>query len=270
VDPRRVAIAARLEGVKRILAVTGGKGGIGKSMISSTLALVLSESGLRTGLLDLTGPSDHVFLGFDTRFPSEKFGIEPPAHHGIRCMSIAHFAGESPVPLRGEDVTNALIEIFAITRWGELDVLVIDMPPGLGDATLEALRLLRRAEFLVVATHSRVVLETVRKTLRFFMECRASVVGVLENMRREDSSAVEELARRFGTPFLGSLPFDETLEEATGDISRLGATPVVAALRQCMRVLCAGKGQPEVRTGDGIQDWPERLERFESDGGKPS
>jgi ATP-binding protein involved in chromosome partitioning len=242
-DPRGASIETRLVGVERIVAVTGGKGGIGKSLISSALALVLSEEGLRTGLLDLdlTGPCDHVFLGFDTRLPSEKFGIEPTQHHGIRCMSIAHFAPTKPAPLRGEDVTNALIELLAITQWGELDVLVIDMPPGLGDATLDVLRLLGRAEFLVVATPSRVVLETVRKNLELLTEVGASMLGVVENMRRHSGSAVEELARRFDVPFLGSLPFDESVEEATGDIARLGATPVVGALRQRAGALFGSK-----------------------------
>jgi ATP-binding protein involved in chromosome partitioning len=229
--------------VKRIIAVTGGKGGIGKSLVSSTLAVVLSEAGLRTGLLDLdlTGPSDHVYLGFDTHLPAEVFGIEPPIHRGIRCMSIAHFAGQSPAPLRGEDVTNALIELLAITRWGDLDVLVMDMPPGLGDATLDAVRFLPRAEFLIVATRSRVVLDTVQRTLQFLTELGVPLVGVLENMRRDDSRAVEELALRFGAPFLGSLPFDETLEMALGDPSRLSATPVAAALRQSTKDLRSGQ-----------------------------
>jgi ATP-binding protein involved in chromosome partitioning len=240
-DPRPSIIATRLGGVKRIIAVTGGKGGIGKSLISSTLALVLSEMGLRTGLLDLDlmGPSDHVFLGVGTRFPSEEFGIHPPTHHHIHFMSIAHFAGESPSPLRGEDVTNALIELLAVTRWGDLDFLVIDMPPGLGDATLDALRLLRRAEFLVVATSSRVVLETVRKTLRLLTELGVGIMGVVENMRREDSPAVRRLALEFNVPFLGSLPLDKTLEGAVGNVSRLAATPAAAALRRCASVLFA-------------------------------
>ncbi len=242
-DPRRAGIERRLHSVKRIVAVTGGKGGIGKSLISSALALVLSERELSTGLLDLdlTGPCDHVFLGFETGLPSEVFGIEPVIHHGIRCMSMAHFVGERPVPLRGEDVSNALVELLAVTRWGELDVLVVDMPPGLGDAMLDALRLLRQAEFLVVATGSRVVLETVRRTLRMLSENGANVLGVLENMQREESVGVEELARCFGVPFLGSLPLDGGLEEAMGDVARLAATPVVAALRRRTGVI-SGSG----------------------------
>ena len=232
-DPRLAAVDRRLEGVKRILAVTGGKGGIGKSLVSSVLALVLAEKGHRAGLLDLdlTGPTDHVILGLDEGFPTEKFGLEPPVLAGIRFMSVSYFVGANPVPLRGADVTNALIEILAVTRWGELDALVIDMPPGLGDAMLDAVRLIRRAEYLVVATRSRVVLETVRRTLRFLVELRAPVVGVLENMSPGDSRAVRELAGSFGLPFLGALPRDETVEGAIGDLSRLARTPLVAALR---------------------------------------
>jgi ATP-binding protein involved in chromosome partitioning len=239
IDPRLSCIEERLAGVKRIFAVTGGKGGIGKSLVSTSLALVRSQGGSRTGLLDLdlTGPSDHVILGFETGFPAEEFGIDPPVLQGIRFMSIAHFAGEAPVPLRGADMTNALLEILAITRWGELDELVIDMPPGLGDATLDALRFLSRAEFVVVTTSSRVVLATVRRTLRFLTGLRARVVAVLENMEREPSSVVAELAREFDVPFLGALPFDDSVEQATGDPARLSRTRVVAALRECVAAL---------------------------------
>ncbi|MHC4667067.1 MAG: P-loop NTPase [Planctomycetota bacterium] len=221
--------------MRRILAITGGKGGIGKSLVSSTLALALARAQRRTGLfdLDLTGPSDHLFLGVDCGFPAEEFGVDPPLCHGIRFMSIAHFGGDAPAPLRGGDVTNALLELLAITRWGELDALVIDMPPGLGDATLDTVRLLRRAEFLVVTTPSRVVLETVQRTLRFLAEQQATVVGVLENMSRGPSTGARDLARRFARPFLGSLPFDESIEAAAGDAERLAATPFFAALEGC-------------------------------------
>ena len=132
-DPRTTVVSKRLRSVKRILAVTGGKGGVGKSLVASTLALSLAGQGRRAGLLDLdlTSPSDHLILGCDTRFPDEEFGVEPLSHHGIHFMSVACFAGGAPTPLRGADVTNALIELLAITRWGELDALVIDMPPGM-------------------------------------------------------------------------------------------------------------------------------------------
>lgn len=236
IDPRLAAVDARLEGVKRILAVTGGKGGIGKSFVASALSLVLAKEGRRVGILDLdfTSPSAHVILGFETGFPSEEFGIDPSDHRGIRCMSIAHFAGDAPAPMRGEDVTNALLELLAITRWGELDDLVIDMPPGLGDAALDAMRLLGRAEYVVVAGASRVVVESVRRTVRLLEEVGVPVLGVLENMHRRDNAAVATLAAEQGLPFLGSLPFDETIEDALGDVDALARTPAVVALRRAV------------------------------------
>jgi ATP-binding protein involved in chromosome partitioning len=232
-DPRASVVDKRLAGVNRILAVTGGKGGTGKSVVAATLALVLAEQGKRTGLLDLdlTGPSDHVVLGARTGFPTEEFGVEPPSVHGIGFMSLTHFAESDPVPLRGADYSGALLEILTITRWGELDFLVVDMPPGLGDATLDAVRLLPRAEYLAVATASRVVLETARKMLRLQGELQTRVRGLVENMRTSDAPAVRDLAAELGLPFLGALPFDESLEEAIGDPARLLRTAFAAALR---------------------------------------
>lgn len=231
-DPRRAAVDARLEGVKRIVAVTGGKGGIGKSFVSSALALASARAGRATGLLDLdfTSPSDHVILGFETGFPTEEFGIDPADHHGIRCMSIAHFAGDAPVPMRGDDVTNALLELLAITRWKELDLLVIDMPPGIGDAALDAMRLLERAEYVVVAGSSRVVLESVRRTVRLLQDVRVPILGIVENMRRKEDDGVRRLAEAQGLPVLGTVDFDETLEDALGDLDRLAATTAVRSL----------------------------------------
>ncbi len=233
-DPRLAGIDRRLGEVARILAVTGGKGGIGKSTVASILALVLAEGGMRTGLLDLdlTGPSDHVILGVDGQVPTEGFGLEPPLVHGTRFMSISYFLGQHSAPLRGIDVTNAIMELLAVTRWGALDVLVIDMPPGLGDVSLDLVRWLRRAEYLVVAGRSRVVLETVRRMLRFLTDLRLPIAGVVENMAHEQTEVVEQLARRFGVPFLGALPFDADFEEANGDVSRLPRTVLAGAVRE--------------------------------------
>jgi ATP-binding protein involved in chromosome partitioning len=233
-DPRLIAIPKRLERVSRILAVTGGKGGIGKSLVASTLALLSAEQKRKTGLLDLdlTSPTDHLLLGATNRFPAEEFGIEPLDVHGVGFMSVALFVGERPTPLRGADVTNALVEILAVTRWGARDLLVVDMPPGLGDATLDAIHLLPRAEYLVVAVDSRLVLESVGRTLAFLGERGATVVGVVENMSRgEGAGAAHDLARRFGVPFTGSLPWDDRIEEAIGDPARLLRTPFAEALR---------------------------------------
>lgn len=225
-DPRAGIIDRRVSGVGRIIAVTGGKGGIGKSQVATGLALVLAHADRRVGLLDLdfTGPCDHIALGAAGGFPEEEFGITPPVVGGIHFMSITHFIGNDPAPLRGADMSNALIELLAITQWGDLDCLVIDMPPGLGDATLDVVRLLPRAEYLVVATRSRLVVETVRRTLELLRRLQTPMLGVVENMARSDSDRVPDLAARFGVPFLGSLPFDEELEEALGDPDQLANT----------------------------------------------
>jgi ATP-binding protein involved in chromosome partitioning len=231
-DPRLAVIEERLERVGRIVAVTGGKGGIGKSVVSSTLALTLGESA-RAGLLDLdlTSPCDHLILGVDGQFPEEKAGIVPPVVHGVHFMSVSYFSGSHPAPLRGQDFSSALIELLAITQWGELDVLVVDMPPGIADAALDAVRLLRRAEHLVVATGSRIVVETVQRTLVLMKQIDAQVIGLIENMQRGEGDLVRVLAQDNGVPYLGAVPFDPAVEDATGDPDRLAATEVARTLR---------------------------------------
>jgi len=232
IDPRLGVVRPRLSGVRRILPVTGGKGGIGKSLVASLLALDLARRGRTVGLLDLdfTGPCDHLILGIPAGFPAEEFGIEPPLHHGIHFMSISIFAGEQPAPLRGAAVSSALLEMLAITRWGELDFLVIDMPPGLGDMALDAVRLLDRAEYLTVATASRVVVETVRRSLTLLRELERRVVGVVENMQCVETTAVHDLAETFRTPYLGAIPFDAAVEPALGDADALLRTDAATAI----------------------------------------
>lgn len=233
VDPRLAVLEDRLASCRRIVAVTGGKGGIGKSFVASTLALVLARSGRRTGLLDLdfTGPCDHLFLGAAEAYPTEEWGIEPPDVAGVRFLTVASFVKDRPAPLRGPDVTSAFVELLAVTRWGELDVLVVDMPPGIGDALLDAVRILRRAEYLVVANPSKVVVETVRRTVRLLAELRAPIVGVLENMARGDDATVRALARECGVRYLGAVPWDAALEAAIGDPDALVRTDAASALR---------------------------------------
>jgi ATP-binding protein involved in chromosome partitioning len=232
-DPRPAVIQRRLEQTGRIIAVTGGKGGIGKSMVSCCLALTLASQGRRVGLLDLdlTGPCDHVILGADSQFPEERFGLVPPLHSDIRFMSISHFTGDDPAPLRGADVSNAIIELLTVVQWGELDLLVIDMPPGLGDALLDAARLLRRAEFLVVSTASQVVVRTVMRTLRLLRQLGAPVLGVVENMQRTGTGEVADLAAAAGVAFWGSLPYDEELELALGRPQLMAETRMMTALQ---------------------------------------
>ena len=183
----------------------------------------------------MTGPCGHVILGVDREFPEEEFGVRPPAIHGVPFMSVAYFTRSEPAPLRGADVSNALIELLAITRWCELEFLVIDMPPGLGDTTLDVVRLLPRAEYLVVATASQVVVETVRRTLRLLTRLESRILGCVDNMHRGKSNAVEQLSGETGVPFLGTVPFDDQIESAMGDPGRLVRSPIAAALRGIAR-----------------------------------
>ena len=232
IDPRTFAIEERLAGVSRIVGVTGSKGGIGKSVVASTLALSLADRGRRVGLFDLdfTSPSDQVVLGVDRGFPDEQFGIEPHLVHGIAMMSVAFFAGNTAVPLRGDAATSALIELLAVTRWGELDVLVLDMPPGLGDTSLDVIHLLPSLEFLLVGNGSRVVIESVWRALQLFGELKVPMVGLLENMSRGSDRAVQNLAAAAPVPFLGSVPYDTGLEAALGDVDLLRQTALYSAV----------------------------------------
>ena len=222
-DPRLVIINKRIINVDRLIAVSGGKGGIGKSMVSSTLALTLSKLGYKVGLLDLDfcSPSAHVILGINGIYPEEKNGIIPPEIYGMKFMSVVYYAGNNPSPLRGIDVSNAIIELLAITLWDKLDFLVIDMPPGIGDALLDTIRLMKRAEFLIVTTQSIVTLETVKKVLSLLKELRMPIIGIIENMKFKDSSLVKEQLKRFNLPVLGEILFDKDLEESLGNINKL-------------------------------------------------
>lgn len=231
-DPRVNVINKRLEGIKRIFAVSGGKGGIGKSQTAAALALYLSNQNYRVGLLDLDfcGPSSHVILGIDGAFPEEDMGIIPPLAGGISFMSITFFSGGQASPLRGGEISNAIIEILAITRWGPLDFLIIDMPPGTGDPTLDVIRLMERVEFLLVTTPSRVAQEVLKKELSVLKELNIPVIGVLENMKTKKNSSTGDVVSKLQVPFLGSIEFDEDLEDALGNPDKLLDTVFVKQL----------------------------------------
>jgi ATP-binding protein involved in chromosome partitioning len=224
IDPRIKAVEARLENVKRIIPVVSGKGGVGKSMVSTTLALVLAKKGYKVGLLDLDfhGASDHVILGFEPKeFPEEDRGVVPPEVHGIKFMSIVYYSEDKPTPLRGMEISDALIELLAITRWDELDFLIIDMPPGMGDQFLDVLRFLKRGEFLVVATPSKLAVNVVMKLLELLKEQNLKVIGIVENMKLDEEKEIENLAKEFGVPYLAGVPLYRDLDEKIGNVEEL-------------------------------------------------
>lgn len=225
-DPRIAVIERRFEKVGKIIAVSSGKGGVGKSMIATSLALNLRDKGYKVGLLDLdfTSPATHVILGVDGLYPEEDYGIIPPLAHELRYMSITHYSLDEPAPLRGEDVSNAIIELLAITRWGELDYLVVDMPPGIGDATLDTIRLIPRIEFVVVTTPSSVAYQSVRRMILLLKELGIPMSGVVENMVMKPSDYVKSDVLKLGLDYLGSIEYDEAVEESLGDVDALSET----------------------------------------------
>lgn len=219
-DPRLMIISKRFSGVKRIIAVMSNKGGVGKTVVATGLALAAVEKGLKTGLLDLdfTNPSTHIALGVDPGkiAPKEEKGIIPPVVHGIKYMTLAFYTGDNPVPLRGRSVDEVFKELLAITRWGELDLLVIDTPPGLGDENLDLLTYLgNKLETVLVATPSRLSITSVEKIIRMLKDANYKINGLVENM--SEKLVLKELCGRHGIRYLGHIPYDSKLENILGD-----------------------------------------------------
>ena len=232
-DPRVNIIDKRLEKVKKVIAISGGKGGIGKSTVAAILALVLSESGYKVGLLDLDlwGSSAHVIMGVGDVYPEEEKGIIPPDIHGVKFMSVVYYTSDRPLPLRKAGFNQAVIELLAVTQWGALDFLIIDMPPGMADATLDVIRVIKKISFCIIAVSSKVVLETVNKTVKMLKESGTPIIGAIENMTGK-RSLVKEQARKLNMPFLGEISFDAKCEEAVGDTAELLKTDLAKSISE--------------------------------------
>lgn len=234
VDPRTTVINERMKEVARIIAVSSGKGGVGKSLMASTLALTLAKKGCKVGLFDLdfTSPSTHVILGIRDAKPKEDKGVVPAKVYGMEYMSIIHYSGDRATPLRGADFSNALIELLSITKWGKLDFLVIDMPPGIGDATLDLIRLIKNTEFIIVTTPSQLAFETVRKLASLLKELKIQIVGIVENMKMTPNKNVQQQTQKLSLDFLGTIPYDPEVEEAIGDADKLIETAFAKEVQQ--------------------------------------
>jgi ATP-binding protein involved in chromosome partitioning len=235
IDPRTSVINERLARISRIVAVSSGKGGVGKSMVATALALSLAKEGFRVGLFDLdfTGPSTHIILGVPANVqPKEDKGIVPPTFEGLSYMSLVYFVGDNPAPLRGADVSNALIELLCVTQWGALDFLVIDMPPGIGDAVLDLVRLVAQIEFLIVTTPSLLAFEVVKKQVALLCELKMSIIGVVENMKMNKANCIQVETQKLGLKYLGAIPYDPTVEVAIGNPAKLLETTMGRTMPQ--------------------------------------
>jgi ATP-binding protein involved in chromosome partitioning len=236
VDPRMSVIDRRMKRIRNIIAVSSGKGGVGKSLVASTIALTLAKKGKRVGLFDLdfTSPSTHLILKVKDETPQEEKGIIPPQIYGLKYMSIVYFSGEHVSPLRGKDLSNVLIELLAITRWGKLDFLIIDMPPAISDITLDVIRLVKRIQMLIVTTSSKLSFETVKKLITLLSNLEIPIIGVIENMKIHDTPFIKRQVESKDIHFLGEIPFDLKLEEAIGNVERFLQTDFANKVEKIM------------------------------------
>ncbi|THF63560.1 iron-sulfur cluster carrier protein ApbC [Pseudothauera nasutitermitis] len=245
-----------LPGVRNIIAVASGKGGVGKSTTAVNLALALAAEGARVGLLDadIYGPSQPQMLGIGAERPQSLDGksMEPLEAHGIQAMSIGFLVDqETPMVWRGPMATQALNQLLKDTNWKDLDYLIIDMPPGTGDIQLTLSQSVPVTGAVIVTTPQDIALLDARKGLKMFEKVGVPIVGVVENMSIHICSNCgheehifgtgggQKLCADYGIPFLGALPLDLHIrQQADGGAPTVVADPdgrVAALYREIAR-----------------------------------
>jgi ATP-binding protein involved in chromosome partitioning len=233
-----------LDASTRVLAVCSGKGGVGKSTVTAALAVALSEQGQRVGILDadVYGHSIPHLLGIDQKPIAVDRMIVPPVKNDLKLMSIGFFLDDNqPVMWRGPMLHKALEQFLSDVHWGELDALVVDMPPGTGDVAISLGQLLPRAEVLVVTTPQPAAQEVAARAALMAQKTSMRLLGVVENMSGDvfGSGGGERLADELGVPLLGTIPLDPRVREA-GDAGEPLITPEIAAIAERIAELRPG------------------------------
>jgi ATP-binding protein involved in chromosome partitioning len=230
-----------LPGVKNVIAVASGKGGVGKSTVAANLALALKAEGASVGLLDadIYGPSQVRMLGLIGK-PDTRDGkrIEPKVAHGIQAMSIGLMIEEDTAMIwRGPMATQALTQMLGETNWSDLDYLIIDLPPGTGDIQLTLCQKIPVSGAIIVTTPQDIALLDARKALKMFDKVNVPVLGIVENMATHicrncgheehvfGEGGGARMAAQYEVPLLGSLPLDIRIREQAD-----GGTPTVVAM----------------------------------------
>ena len=237
--PRQTALPQGIPGVGAIIAVASGKGGVGKSTVAVNLVIALSKLGLKAGLLDadIYGPSVPRLLDIRVKPESDGKKLKPIETYGIKAMSIGFLVKEDEAVIwRGPMVMSALTQMMADVAWAPLDVLVVDMPPGTGDAQLTMAQRVPLKGAIIVSTPQDLALIDARKGIAMFQKTKVPVLGIVENMStfvcphcgKESHifghGGARETARRLSVPFLGEIPLVPAIRE-TSD----GGKPIVAS-----------------------------------------
>ena len=245
-----------LPGVRNVIAVASGKGGVGKSTVAANLAVALGQTGARVGLLDadIYGPSIPGLMGLNEHQPvvkqrpgaqsAEDQVFDPPLAHGVKVNSLGFLLEDptQPVIYRGPMVGSAVKQLLTDTDWGDLDYLIVDRPPGTGDATLTLAQAIPLSGVIIVSQPQEVALNIAVKSLKAFQTLKVKVLGIVENMsyfvcdscdKRHDifsHGGARLAAERFEVPFLGEIPLSGDVRESSD-----AGTPVVALKRESVQ-----------------------------------
>ena len=233
---RGIGDKVSIPGVRNIIAVSSGKGGVGKSTVAVNLAVSLARDGARVGLMDadVYGPNVPIMLGVsDARPEVDGNKLIPVEAYGVRLMSMAVLQpGDKPMIVRGPILHGLVKQFLSDVKWGELDYLIVDMPPGTGDVQLSLAQLVPVQGAVLVTTPQDVSVADVRRALRMFETVAIPVLGVVENMsyfiapdtgNRYDifgEGGGQRLAQTYGVPFLGAIPLESKFAKAATGIGR--------------------------------------------------